>query len=130
MKKQSIFIIISVTVLSVVMNIVDLFIKPQYFVKSIIKIMLFLVVPIIYFLINRQDLPRFKRLFKPNKKSVLQSLILGLICYGGIVDGYLLLKDFIDFSNITKSLTADIGVNSGNFVFVALYISFVNSFLE
>ncbi len=130
MKKQSIFIIISVTVLAVVMNIVDMLIKPQYFVKSLIKIFLFLVVPIIYFLLNRQDISGFKKLFKPNKKSVLASLLLGVICYGGIVGGYILLKDYIDFSNITKSLTADIGVNSDNFIFVALYISFINSFLE
>lgn len=130
MKKRSAFIIVSVIVLAVIMNIVDMFIKPQYFIKSIIKVILFLLVPLVYFLINKDEQGQLKKLFSPKKKDFLPSVLLGLICYGAILGGYFLLKDFIDFSNITKSLTADIGVNAGNFVFVSLYISLFNSFLE
>ncbi len=130
MKKQSLFIIISVTVLAVIMNVVDMFIKPQYFVKSLIKVTLFLIVPLIYFVINRGEREQLKKLFKPRKKDVLPSVLLGVLCYSAIVGGYFLLRNIIDFSNITKSLTSDIGVNSNNFVFVSIYISLCNSFLE
>ncbi len=130
MKKQSLFIIISVTALALIMNVVDMFIKPQYFIKSLIKVALFLVVPLIYFLINKGETEQLKKLFKPQKKDILPSLLLGGLCYGAIVGGYFLLKNYIDFSNITKSLTSDIGVNADNFVFVAIYISLCNSFLE
>ena len=41
-----------------------------------------------------------------------------------------MLKDIFDFSSITSSLTKNIGVTGENFVFVSLYISFVNSLLE
>ena len=37
---------------------------------------------------------------------------------------------FFDMSMITTSLENNIGVNKSNFVFVAIYISFVNSLLE
>ncbi len=42
----------------------------------------------------------------------------------------MLLKDVFDFSAITGALTGNIGVTRDNFVFVSLYISFVNSLLE
>ena len=40
------------------------------------------------------------------------------------------MKDVFDFSGITSALTNNIGVNGDNFIFVSLYISFVNSLLE
>ena len=43
---------------------------------------------------------------------------------------YFLLKDVFDFSAVTTTLTANIGVNGKNFIFVSLYISFINSLLE
>ena len=55
-------------------------------------------------------------------------LCLGM--YAVILGGYLLLKDVFDFSAITGALTGNIGVSRDNFVFVSLYISFVNSLLE
>ena len=36
----------------------------------------------------------------------------------------------IDFSSIKDSLVSGIGVNADNFIYVALYISFMNSLLE
>lgn len=130
MKKQSAFIVVSVTVLACIMNIVDLFIKPLYFVKSIVKVLLFLPVPLIYFLLNKKERKIFENLFRPRKKDLFPSVLLGLLAYASIVGGYFLLRDYIDFSNITKSLTSDIGVNADNFLYVSLYISLCNSFLE
>ena len=129
-KKQSVFIIISVLLLSIIMNVVDMFIKPQYFVKSLIKVVLFLGVPLIYYLINKNEITTLKKLFIPRKKSFLISFGLVIVCYVIILAFYFLLKDHFDFSNITKSLTSDIGVNSDNFIYVSIYISLCNSFLE
>ena len=47
-----------------------------------------------------------------------------------ILGGYFLLKDIFDFSSVTTSLTNNIGVTGKNFIFISLYISFVNSLLE
>ena len=47
-----------------------------------------------------------------------------------ILGGYFLLKDIFDFSSVTTSLTNNIGVTGRNYIFVSLYISFVNSLLE
>ncbi len=127
---RSIIIIASVIILASVMNVVDGIIKPHYFIKSAIKIALFLVVPLVYFFIDKTELTDIKELFKPRLKPILLALVLGLVCYGAIVGGYFLLRDHLDFSNITASLTGNAGVSKDNFIFVALYISFCNSLLE
>ena len=69
-------------------------------------------------------------MFQLKWASVWRSALLGIAVYMIIVGGYFLLRDHIDFSNITTSLNDSVGVNASNFIFVALYISIVNSFLE
>ena len=39
-------------------------------------------------------------------------------------------RNVFDFSALTANLTAQTGVNRSNFIFTAIYISFVNSLLE
>ena len=43
--------------------------------------------------------------------------------------GYLLTKNFIDYSNVTTSLTESMGITADNFIYVAFYIAIINSFL-
>lgn len=128
--KKSLYIVISVLFCSAVMSFIDGVISPPYMVKSGLKMVLFLLVPLIYFLLNKEDSHILKGLFLPRKKDLKLALLLGAGVYLIVIGGYLLLGRFIDFSGIAESLTTGIGVNAGNFVYVALYISFVNSLLE
>lgn len=128
MKAQKYIIIAITTFACLCMGLVDAVIQPGYLIKSVIKIVLFLLLPIIYSLIDKNcDL---KRLFKPNKKGFLLALGLGGAVYAVILGAFLLFKDVFDFSSLTSSLTESTGVNKTNFIFVALYISFANSLLE
>ncbi len=129
-KHKNMYIIRAVISLSAAMNIVDIFIKPGYFYKSLIKILLFGTAPAIYFVINKNERYNLKKLFRFDKKSIKIPFILGLSAYIVIVGGYLLLKKYLDFSQITANLAADVGVTASNFIWVSLYISFCNSFLE
>lgn len=127
--KSKKYIIIAITAFACLcMGLVDAVIQPGYLIKSAIKIVLFLLLPIVYSLIDKNcDL---KRLFKPNKKGFLLALGLGGAVYAVILGAFLLFKDVFDFSSLTSSLTESTGVNKTNFIFVALYISFANSLLE
>ncbi len=129
-KKQGIYIILSVILLSLIVTFTDAFIKPDYVIKVIIKIIFFLLIPITYFLINRAESDNFKKLFKPKKKTLIKALGIGVLIYGVIVGGYFALRNFIDFSNVTDTLKENHGIDGGNFVYVSLYISLMNSFLE
>lgn len=129
-KKKRMFIILSVIILALSVCFTDAIIKPNYFIKSGVKIIFYLAIPSLYFLFNKKDRKDFKQLFYPNKKDFLKTLLLGLSLYIIMVIGYFLTKDIIDFSNLPKNLENNMGINKDNLIFVAFYVSIVNSFLE
>ncbi len=126
--KKAILMVGLVTVFCILMAVIDGVLKADYFVKSVIKFVLFLILPVAYSFFDKDT--KIKQIFIPDKKGIKLAVILGVSVYAVILGGYLLLKDVFDFSAITGSLTENIGVTGENFVYVSLYISFVNSFLE
>ncbi len=129
MIKNRKYIIIAITVFACVcMGIVDAVLQPGYAVKSVIKLALFLLLPIFYSLYDKNC--SLKKLFIPNKSGFLLALGLGVGVYAVIMAAFLAFRNVFDFSALTSSLTSTTGVNKGNFIFVAVYISFVNSLLE
>ena len=56
---------------TLIMCFVDGIITPPYLIKSIIKIVLFLVIPMIYFIFNKENHNYLKKLFFPKKKDLL-----------------------------------------------------------
>lgn len=129
MKNKSTMLILAVTVICCsVMALVDGVICPGYMVKSAIKIALFMIVPLVASRIDRSIL--YLPLLSPKKKGLLFAALLGIAVYGVIVGAYFLLSPFFDFSKIAGALTENAGVTAENFLYVSLYISFVNSFLE
>jgi len=107
---------------------VDAVLSPNYAIKSGIKLLLFLLLPASYYWINKKA--SIKQLFKFNRRGLTLSISLGIGAYIFILGAYYLLSPYFDLSNITKTIQANIGVNKNNFVFVALYISLINSLLE
>jgi len=132
MKKnnRTLAVMLSVMICSGIMSIVDGIVQPGYAVKSMIKIGLFLLIPLCFFLGSREGRAQLRKLFVPEKRELAAAIGLGAAVYGIILGGYFLLRGIVDFSGIAAQLTADAGVSADNFVFVALYISFANSLLE
>ncbi len=111
------------------MNIVDGIIAPPYFIKSLIKAVLFLGAPLLYFAKYKEEKEKPKELFKMNKKALFVAFGMGAGAYAAITLGYILLENSIDFSGISENLIKN-GITPENFLFVSLYISFCNSLLE
>ena len=128
--KRSISIMISVFIFSLAITLIDAFVQPNYFIKIPIKIVFFLALPMMFFIIHKEDFADFKKLFVFKKGGLLKSLILGVGVYAVILLGYLFTRNIIDYSNVTSSLTEGMGITAENFIFVSLYISLMNSFLE
>ncbi len=126
--KKSGIIVGLVVLFCAVMPVVDGVLQANYFVKSAIKLVLFLGFPAAYAVLDKGL--KVKKLFVPDRHGLIFAVGLGVAVYAVILGGYLLLKDVFDFSAITQSLTGNIGVTRDNFVIVSLYISFVNSLLE
>lgn len=125
-KKYSIVLIVILA--CIVMGVIDAIVQPGYFIKSSIKIGLFLVIPIIYGYYNKEF--NLKRLFIPSKKGIKIGVLSGCGIYIIILGAYFIFKDIFDFSSVTSSLESGVGVTKSNFIWVATYIALVNSLLE
>ena len=69
--------------------------------------------------------------FSNLKFSKLKLIFIFVICvYFFIIILFFLLRDYIDLDVIRNNLLAKENITASNFVYVSLYISFVNSFLE
>ena len=127
-KKGTVPLVVTALFCCAAMALVDGVIRPGYAVKSAIKIALFLLLP---FLLSRFDRDlRIRELFSFRRKGFGLALGLGIAVYGVILGAYFLLAPVFDFSPIAALLSENAGVDRGNFLFVSLYISFVNSLLE
>lgn len=72
MNKKSVYIIASVFVFSVLVDLIDAVIQPNYFVKMPIKIVFFLALPMIFFAVNKNEFKEFKSLFVFKKSGILK----------------------------------------------------------
>lgn len=115
---------------ALVMSLIDGVIMPGYLVKSLVKLIVFSLIPIIYCITEKNGLREFVFWLKPGKRSIFTALAIALLIYAIIIGGYFCLRTVIDFNKVTNTITGDAGVKASDFVFVAIYISFVNSFLE
>ena len=126
--RKAILMVSLIVVFCVVMAVIDGILKADYFMKSMIKFVLFLILPAVYSFCDKDI--KIKEVFIPEKRGIKLAFILCILVYVSILAGYFVLKDVFDFSSITGTLAENIGVTGENFVFVSLYISFINSLLE
>ena len=127
-KEKSTNIVFIVILACSLMAIVELVLKPGYLIKSIYKMVLFFLLPLFYMYITKEG--SIKDFFIIKKGNFIISLFMGIGIYIFILGAYLLLGGYFDFSSVTGTLEKNVGVNKDNFLMVAIYISFVNSFLE
>lgn len=126
-KKNAIILIVLLGCL--IMGFIDAVIRPEYLIKSFIKIALFSVLPMLY---SRYDNElNLQSLFKvKSKKEIIIAILSGIAIFIIILGAYFIIGSFFDFSNVVSALSENVGVNNANFIFVAIYISFINSLLE
>lgn len=127
-KKSAVIVLLLSLSLCVCMGLVDAVLSPPYAVKSAIKLVLFGAVPVLYLIATKSFDP--KKLFSLKGQHIGLTVSLAVGIFAVIMVAFFALRSFIDFSSVTDSLTADAGVTRENFIFVALYIALINSFLE
>ena len=123
-------IMITLLAFSLAITFIDAFVQPNYFVKIPIKIVFFLALPLLFFVKHKDGFADFKKLFVFKKSGIFKALLLGVGVYAVILLGYLFTRNIFDYSNVTSSLTEEMGITAENFILVAVYISLMNSFLE
>ena len=119
-----------IIVACMVLNYTDGVLDANYWVKSGIKIILFLVAPLAFML--KTDLQATRDfLKKPTFKQLKVAIILGVSCVIMVLLGYFfIVQKFVEEDVLLASLTSGSGITSTTFLPVSVYISLVNSFIE
>lgn len=111
------------------MSLVELILQLPYLYKSIIKVFVFLFCIAIYIMLNKDK--DFFALFQiRSKKELLVAVTTGVTVYGIILVGYFIAESLIDFHLLTSNLLKKENISKDNFLYVAIYISVINSLLE
>lgn len=127
--KKLLTIIISAVIAVAVMCAVESILQPGYVWKSAVKITMFFGSVVLFYLLYKDE--KIKEHFKiKNKKAFAVSSVIALLTIGVIIGAYALIQDYVDPAQIKDSLLNKEKVSVDNFLYVALYISAVNSFLE
>lgn len=129
MKKN--FILISSIIICILLFIVEQYFGVNYYIKSFSKIIMFIIIPVIYY--KKIESITFKKALNINKlskKDLNIGIILGILCFTILIISYFVFKNFIDFESIIKELEDKSKITTSNFILVGLYITLGNSFLE
>lgn len=127
-QKEWLYITVVPVLVCVLLYISDQIFKVSYIERTLMKLLLFLAVPIFYarhFQKTIRETLHFQ-LAKPDRLS----LLLGRVCFVLILVSYFILKNQIDFESIMAQLQTTSKVHAGNYLLVGLYITIVNSLLE
>lgn len=125
------FIIITSLIAVIVLYTVEQYLMVNYLFKTLLKIILFVAIPYIYMkYIKIQSVKHSLSLKYMRKKQFSYGIIFGILCFMIIIIAYLIFKKFIDFQGILNEMQSKSKITATNFIFVGLYITFVNSFLE
>ena len=119
MNRKSIPIIFAIVLACLVMAYMDCVVQPGYAAKSAIKLLLF-------------SAAAFGCGFRGGlrREGLRFALVLGGMIFAVILGAFFLFRSFIDLDSIAAGMLKKEGISRENFLWVALYISIVNSFLE
>lgn len=110
----------------VLLYYVDHSLQPGYWIKSLIKVIMFGLIPLFFLIRDHFDPKVLIRLTEVKWSFYL--FCMGIILV--ILAGYYVLSAFTSLSNIPDLLNQQVNVNLNNFLWVSLYIILINSVLE
>ena len=127
-KRNAIIIIATIIVSCLLMALIEIIVEPTYFVKSLMKIIVFFLLPLV--IMKHLGIKLFEKQIIIDKKKIAKLFIMGIIIYLFVIFSYLIANNVLDFSIFINSLSSDQKVSGKDFIMVALYISLCNSLLE
>ncbi|MCL2020405.1 MAG: CPBP family intramembrane metalloprotease [Oscillospiraceae bacterium] len=101
----------------------------NYLISSIIKIIIFVLCPMIFFALNGKKHGFAEMFSKGDVKNIKRSFLLGFGVFSVILIIYTIISPYIDKEMIIDALENN-GINSGNFPLVFIYIVLINALLE
>lgn len=106
-KRSFSYMIILIVVVCGLMAFVDAVLSPPYFVKSAVKLVLFLAIPVI-FSIRYKEI-NIREVFRIEKRNIILPILLGIGVYAFIMGAYFIIGPYFDFTNVTVALADNYG---------------------
>lgn len=129
MKKA--YIILASLIACMILYLVEQVFAVDYLTKTIAKLILFTVIPYVYIkFFHKSGVKNGLKLVRFDAATFRLGLILGVFSFAVIIAAFFIFKGYIDFRDIAQELQSKSKVNPSNFIFIGLYITFANSFLE
>jgi membrane protease YdiL (CAAX protease family) len=124
------YIIITSLLAFMLLYVIEQILLTNYFIKTLSKLLLFTLIPYVYIkYIKKSNLK--ESIVHPNdKKNLKLGIILGLISFFIVLITYYLLRNRIDLQTISYEMQTKSKITPMNFIFVSLYVTLGNSFLE
>jgi membrane protease YdiL (CAAX protease family) len=130
-KNYSLYVIISSLIACGVLYYIEQGIGVSYIIKTGIKLLLFILVPLFYIFFKREEHTYIvSGNAAKSKPSLLVGLFSGILFFGILLISYYILQSYIDFAPIISELETKLKVTPANFIAVGLYITLGNSFIE
>lgn len=121
----------SSVVVCILMYIIEQYLGINYLFKTIFKILLFISIPLMFFkIIKKVSFVEALNIQKLNIKQFKYGILFGVVSFFAVLLAYVLLKEYINFESIIKELNTKSKITVSNFIFVGVYITLGNSFLE
>jgi len=125
------YIIVSSLLACICLYFIEQVLSVNYLAKTVSKLLFFIIVPIVYInLAKKSDVKTELNLRKLDSKNFKLGFLFGGAAFIIIFIGYFIFGSFIDFNSIATELTSKSKITPANFIFIGLYITFGNSFLE
>lgn len=125
------YIILSSILLTLLLYVINQVVDPSYFVKSIIKIILFLAIPYIHVkLIKKSTIKEVYGIRFGGKRSLLLSVLIGFTSFVTIVTAFFLLKEELSLNSIARQIAEGNVLTPEIIIVVGFYIILFNSLLE
>ncbi|EYE88618.1 CAAX amino terminal protease [Fervidicella metallireducens AeB] len=129
MEKKYIFL--SSLAVCALLYFVEQIMMVDYLTKTLTKVLLFTLVPILYIkFIKKKSLREALNLKKMDINNFKLGLLFGVVSFLIVFGAFLILRNYIDLNSIASELQSKSKITPGNFIFVGLYITIGNSFLE
>lgn len=135
MRNKKLMYIFFIAILTTfLLYISDQVLSLNYMTKAGMKLILFSVFPIIYFIQTGENVLKESLLnIRKNKVNIPRmklSFFLGIFVFCAIIGAYVILQQYIDNDQLIIEFEKKYKINRNNIIYYSLYITFINSLLE
>jgi membrane protease YdiL (CAAX protease family) len=125
------YIIFSSLLACILLYFIEQVLVVSYVIKTLIKVLFFILIPYIYLKnIKKQQLSKSISYKSIDKHHLKMGFLFGILSFVIILIAYYILRNFIDLQGISEELQQKSNITASSFIFVGLYITLGNSFLE